>query len=54
MGQEASTTNGFQSPADITIPTSLRPIHPFLEDAQRNLWYVEDNLSDVCRNEPLH
>ena len=41
MGQEVSfgsTNYAFQSPADIVIPTSLRPIHPFLEDAQRNLW----------------
>lgn len=36
MGQEASTSSNIQ-PADIQIPTSLRPIHPFLEDAQRNL-----------------
>ena len=37
MGQEVSSSNSAQSPADIQIPTSLRPIHPFLEDAQRNL-----------------
>ena len=37
MGVDASTANTIQSPADIPIPTSLRPIHPFIEDAQRNL-----------------
>jgi hypothetical protein len=45
MGSEVSTVNGLHSPADIPIPASLRPVHPFLEDAQRNLWYVKSIVS---------
>lgn len=30
-----------QSPHDILIPQSLRPILPFFEDAQRNLSYTK-------------
>lgn len=54
MGQDVSSPVGSEniqncglSPADITIPTSLRPVLPFLEEAQRNLWYVENIRSSI-------
>ena len=48
MGQEISgdcdlesVKNCALSPADIAVPVSLRPVLPFLEEAQRNLWFVK-------------
>lgn len=61
MGQDVSSPIGLEniqnsslSPADISIPISLRPVLPFLEEAQRNLWYVSvtsPSSSSTCYRE---
>jgi hypothetical protein len=46
-GEEAIDRNSNQSPAEIVIPITLRPVLPFLEDAQRYLCNTRGVYADA-------